>query len=569
MLTHDPTIGPVVRRVATLVCTLALTVPVLAAIAPPAGAATPDLILGRNRIGEFQGVRGEHFLAWQQNTRRNPDRYDVFASPIDGGQEFKVNARGTSGANGGIDGDRLVYQQFEGESSDLMFFDLAARDRTSPRRGVNTSQWEYWPSVSGDRLLFGRLADNGNRRIVLFDLDTGTSEVLDKVRGRGSFLAPGQVNGAWATWSRCPADGSCEVIRYHIPDGAKETIPNPGREQRAASIGPDGTVYFARARGACGSGVRLISYPVGGPETEQWRLPGGDDIGTTRVYEDADGGLTVYFDQFACGQAAVSDVWEIVEGGQVRLSVERGGDGTGTVTGPGIDCGSDCAERYDPGTVVTLTATPGAESTFLEWTGACTTTTTTCTVTMDAAKSVTAKFSVRPVLNVSKAGTGQGTVTSNPSGISCGGNCSAPYDLGTQVTLTADPGSNSTFGGWSGACSGSSLTCTVTMNGPKTVTATFDAWPVLDVFFSGDGAGTVTGSGISCPGDCSEAYASGTSVTLTAAANAGSEFVGWSGDCTGTGECQVTMDGPKSVTATFDDPALPPPAVAGARLGRR
>jgi uncharacterized repeat protein (TIGR02543 family) len=46
-------------------------------------------------------------------------------------------------------------------------------------------------------------------------------------------------------------------------------------------------------------------------------------------------------------------------------------------------------------------------------------------------------------------------------------------------------------------------------------------------------------------------YAVGTVVTLTASANTGSTFIGWSGDCTGTGSCTVTMDSSKSVTATF------------------
>jgi hypothetical protein len=76
-------------------------------------------------------------------------------------------------------------------------------------------------------------------------------------------------------------------------------------------------------------------------------------------------------------------------------------------------------------------------------------------------------------LTVSKAGTGSGTVTSNPPGISCGNACTASYVSGTVVYLTAQPASNSEFAGWSGACSGTG-TCMVTMNANKTVTATFN-----------------------------------------------------------------------------------------------
>jgi len=53
-------------------------------------------------------------------------------------------------------------------------------------------------------------------------------------------------------------------------------------------------------------------------------------------------------------------------------------------------------------------------------------------------------------LTVTKAGTGSGTVTSSPAGINCGSTCSASYNSGTLVTLTATPASSSIFAGWSG-----------------------------------------------------------------------------------------------------------------------
>ncbi|NDB15731.1 MAG: choice-of-anchor D domain-containing protein, partial [Gammaproteobacteria bacterium] len=79
-------------------------------------------------------------------------------------------------------------------------------------------------------------------------------------------------------------------------------------------------------------------------------------------------------------------------------------------------------------------------------------------------------------LAVTKAGTGTGTVSS-PAGIDCGSSCSSGYALNTSVTLTAVAASNSTFDGWSGACSGSG-TCTVTMDQARSVTATFTLQPI-------------------------------------------------------------------------------------------
>lgn len=83
-------------------------------------------------------------------------------------------------------------------------------------------------------------------------------------------------------------------------------------------------------------------------------------------------------------------------------------------------------------------------------------------------------------LFVSKAGTGGGTVTSAPGGISCGATCSASYASGTSVILTA-AAVGSTFTGWSGGCAGTGA-CTVTMSSVQTVTATFEQPPDAEVF---------------------------------------------------------------------------------------
>jgi endoglucanase len=76
------------------------------------------------------------------------------------------------------------------------------------------------------------------------------------------------------------------------------------------------------------------------------------------------------------------------------LTVSKSGAGAGTVTSSpgGINCGSDCSESYTSGTQVNLTATPSAGSTFLGWSGACTGSSSNCTVIMNASKNVTASF---------------------------------------------------------------------------------------------------------------------------------------------------------------------------------
>jgi Fe-S cluster biogenesis protein NfuA len=87
----------------------------------------------------------------------------------------------------------------------------------------------------------------------------------------------------------------------------------------------------------------------------------------------------------------------------------------------------------------------------------------------------------RFTLTIAKAGGGSGTVTSSAGGINCGTTCAADFDSGTSVALTATPAENSTFAGWSGACSGTG-SCTVTIDAAKTVTATFRLVPQKKVF---------------------------------------------------------------------------------------
>jgi len=158
-------------------------------------------------------------------------------------------------------------------------------------------------------------------------------------------------------------------------------------------------------------------------------------------------------------------------------------------------------------------------------------------------------------LTVTLSGSGTGSVSSSPSGISCGTTCNKNFPGGTTVTLTATADSGSTLSSWSGCDSTSGNTCTVLMNAAKSVTATFIAPYTLTITTSGTGSGTVTASSgtISWSGNTGTAsYNSGSTVTLTATPSTGSTFTGWSGGgCSGTGTCTVSMTAAESVTATF------------------
>jgi uncharacterized repeat protein (TIGR02543 family) len=174
---------------------------------------------------------------------------------------------------------------------------------------------------------------------------------------------------------------------------------------------------------------------------------------------------------------------------------------------------------------------------------------------MDQNRGITATFTLGYDLTVTVGGSGGGTVTSNPPGINCSfGTCTKKYAENTSVILTASPDANSVFSGWSVACLGTNPSCTVTMNGPKSVTATFTAGYDLNVSLGGTGGGSITSnpSGIACPDDCSEKYAENSSVILAATPNASSVFTSWAGcNVVNENQCTVTMTGAKSVVATF------------------
>jgi hypothetical protein len=140
---------------------------------------------------------------------------------------------------------------------------------------------------------------------------------------------------------------------------------------------------------------------------------------------------------------------------------------------------------YDTGTVVTLTAAPDTGSTFTIWTGCDSVAGATCTVTINASRSVTATFTLqRFVLSakkVSPLGLGNGTITStsspdSPDQVNCGAGCAqvaVSYDYNTVVTLTAVPDATSVFSHWSGCDSVSDNVCTVRMTYSRSATANF------------------------------------------------------------------------------------------------
>jgi len=164
--------------------------------------------------------------------------------------------------------------------------------------------------------------------------------------------------------------------------------------------------------------------------------------------------------------------------------------------------------------------------------------------------------------------TGPGAV--NGAGLSgCRGSCSFTATDGAAIALTAAPDPGAVFSGWSGACSGTG-SCAFAASSDAQVTATFAAVPPPpagkhNLLVSKNGSGSVRSSpaGVDCGGTCAAPFDDGTVISLTATPDAGWTFAGWSGACSGTGACSVSLSSDVSVSASFTASPPPPDECAG------
>lgn len=241
--------------------------------------------------------------------------------------------------------------------------------------------------------------------------------------------------------------------------------------------------------------------------------------------------------------------------------------GRGVVTDnkSSMNCGNGatvCRVSYTGSGNVSFSAAPASGWTFSDWEGC---SGDPCFVTFDLSDEdheVIATFDQSPdpgekTLTVHSNGDAQGN-GGNISGedIDCDTgdtDCTTQVTLGSTLTVAETPDDGYVFAGWSGACSGTSRSCTVQMDDDKTATGTFRK-PRLTVSVNGNG--TVTGGGITCTSGstngCSADEDSGQEVTLAATPGSGGSFTSWSGCTSSSGAtCTVTMSGDKSVTANF------------------
>jgi uncharacterized repeat protein (TIGR02543 family) len=198
-------------------------------------------------------------------------------------------------------------------------------------------------------------------------------------------------------------------------------------------------------------------------------------------------------------------------------------------------------DSYNDGEIVELTATPEQCYKFTGWSGDCSGTSSTCELTMNSDKSVTANFQLQTYeLTIQTQG---GKVTSNNKVPDSNYNC------GSEVTLKAVPDTGYNFVRWEGDASGNDPVITLTMDSNKTIKPIFkELKPVLNI-------PKIEGGSVNPdPNNQDGIYNYGDKVNLTANPEQCYNFIDWGGDCsdnTTSTFCQLTMDSDKYVTANF------------------
>jgi Tol biopolymer transport system component len=402
-------------------------------------------------------------------TRLGEGGGDIWVMNADGGGQINLTNSPQSDflADWSPDGAQLVFvREVPGQviSTQFDIFTMNA-DGTNQVNITNADTDELEPAWSpvGDRIAFAAVR-NGDWEIVSTDT-TGGNEVTLTVTTQEDRSPQWSPTGSMIVWMSQfdePCCGDWEIWAMNADgSGATNLTQNPAGDWYP-SWSPDGTLILFES-------FRESNFG------ELFTIPAPTQLPPPAITAQLAG---LPATKLSVGSNAHDADWGSASGGPVSQLLTVSVSGTGLVSSnpAGIRCGNDCTEQYAAGTVVTLTAKSGRGTAFAGWSGACTGS-GTCTVTMDAAKTVTATFGGGGgntfLLTVDKSGTGRGNVTSSPSGITCGLDCSESYAAGTVVVLTASPRSGSTFAGWSGACTGSG-TCTVSMTDVKNVVATFN-----------------------------------------------------------------------------------------------
>jgi uncharacterized repeat protein (TIGR02543 family) len=302
---------------------------------------------------------------------------------------------------------------------------------------------------------------------------------------------------------------------------------------------------------ACNTGTmaNLVATPDAGHRFVNWT----GDVDTIDNVEAASTTITMNEDR------SITANFEQIPPGQFDLTTSSTTGGLVTLPGEGTFA-------YDPGTVVSLVATPATGYQFVNWTGDVDTMdnveAASPTITMSGNCSITANFEPIAMVryNLTITVTGGGWVISPGKG-------TFPYDAGTVVSLLATPGTGYEFVGWTGDVTTiadvNAASTTITMGGDYSIAANFEAIPAGQYSLT---TSSTAGGSVTTPGESTFTHDAGTVVSLVATPATGYEFVGWTGDVgtianVNAASTTITMSGSYSIRADFLEDSPSPPGI--------
>lgn len=305
------------------------------------------------------------------------------------GYPIEVNGRFLDSVGAGIGDDFLVTNSADGIDDQM---DMA----------YGNGRWVVVAKTKNNRRVVGQVVTAAGPQGGWFDLSSGGAAKI------APSIAYNEATRQFAAVFRSAPNPGPEFMRLMdssgSPIGADIDLGATGNRPRIASAGSLGyLVSWHRGTGWFGTiyGLRVqadgtVSGPPAAMSTDLPFQSARPDVAF-----DASSGrfLTVFWGAPNGPNAGNINVYARPWGQlQERVTVTPDGDGKGRITSSpaGIDCGSVCSALFDVGSSVTLTVTPEPGYVFAGWGGACSGTEPTCTVTADAANSVTAKFEKAP-----------------------------------------------------------------------------------------------------------------------------------------------------------------------------
>ena len=480
--------------------------------------ATPD---GGNRVASWGGDCSGTALTCVLTM----DADKTASVTFEQGQAYTLTT--SAGANGSIDPAPGTHSYSSGVSVTVT---------ATPDSGYRVASWGG--DCSGTALTCVLTMDEDETASVTFEADTytlttsaGANGSIDPAPGTHTYndgasvtiTAAADSGYRIASWgSDCSGNGAnltC-VLTMDAGKTASVTFEQGQAYTLTTSAGANGSIDPAPGTHSYRSGVNVTvtATPESGYRIASW----GGDCGGTGTASTCD--LTMDANK----TASVTFV-------QTRmLTISAGANGT---IAPAAGTYS-----YLDGASVTVTATPDAGNRIVSWGGDCAArgTALTCVLTMDADKTASVTFEQGQAYTLTTSAGANGSIDPAPGTHS--------YSSGVSVTVTATPDSGYRVASWGGDCSGTALTCVLTMDEDETASVTFEA----DTYTLTTSAGA---NGSIDPAAGMHTYSDGASVTVTATPGSGYRVASWSGDCSGAGTaetCVLTMDANKTASVAFE-----------------